>query len=126
MSAYSIDQASDSDQVKISAFHAAEEQSASDDFKNSGVDVPEYRRNVIGEADGSPVVVQTGTGIKVLMEVPRVDIRVGIADMLRFINRFMGSPELKAWLGARDEGEEGNFEELIAFVKVFPFYVGNI
>ena len=39
------------------------------DFKNSGVDVPENLRNVIGVADGSPVVVQTGTGIKVLVEV---------------------------------------------------------
>lgn len=40
-----------------------------EEFKNSGVDVPEDHRNVIGEADGSPVVVQTGSGIKVLVEV---------------------------------------------------------
>lgn len=40
-----------------------------EEFKNSGVDVPEHSRNVIGDADGSPVVVQTGTGIKVLVEV---------------------------------------------------------
>lgn len=39
--------------------------------------------------------------------------------MLRFINRFMGSNELTAWLGAQNEAEEGDFDELIAFVKVF-------
>lgn len=93
-------------------------ESKKDHFRNSGLDVPEYRRNVIGDADGSPVVVQTGTGIKVLVEVPRVDVRVDIADFLRFINRFMGSAELKAYLGARNEDEEGDFDELIAFVKV--------
>ena len=93
-------------------------ESKKDYFRNSGIDVPEYRRNVIGDADGSPVVVQTGTDIKVLVEVPRVDIRVDIADFLRFINRFMGSAELKAYLGARNKDEEGDFDELIAFVKV--------
>ena len=42
---------------------------SNDVFQNSGIDVPENRRNVIGTADGSPVVVQTGTGIKVSIEV---------------------------------------------------------
>jgi hypothetical protein len=95
-----------------------------EEFKNSGVDVAESQRNVIGDADGSPVVVQTGTGIKVLVEVPRVDVRVGIADFLRFVNRLMNSAELKAYLGAEDDADD-EFDELIAFIRAVVARAGK-
>lgn len=67
--AVSVSNASVSDSERVTDASWTEDKTAIDEYKNSGLDVPEYRRNVIGEADGSPVVVQTGTGIKVLVEV---------------------------------------------------------
>ncbi len=62
-----------------------------EEFKDSGVDVPLDERNVIGQEDGSPVVVQTGSGIKILAQVMHIFLqkRKQIHDRLFRFHKLM-------------------------------------
>ncbi len=89
-----------------------------EEYKDSGMDMPESLRNIIGTFDGAPVVVQTGSGIKIVAEIPKVSIDVNMSDLIRFVHVFLSSPELRSYLGARNEKESEELDELLAFIKV--------
>jgi hypothetical protein len=89
-----------------------------EEYQDSGVDMPESLRNIIGTFDGAPVVVQTGSGIKIVAEVPKVNVDISMVDLIRFINVLLASPELRMYLGARNASEEEELDEILAFIKV--------
>lgn len=95
-----------------------------EEYKDSGLDMPESLRNIIGTFDGAPVVVQTGSGIKIVAEIPKVNVNISMVDLIRFVNVLLASPELRVYLGARNQNEEEELDELLAFIKV-QIYLHN-
>jgi hypothetical protein len=45
-------------------------------------------------------------------------VRINIAEAIRFINELIASPSLESYLGAQDEEDALNYDELIAFLRV--------
>ena len=48
-------------------------------------------------------------------------MRVNLAETIRMAEALMNSPELQTFLGAQNEDEVQDLDELVALIKVRPF-----
>jgi hypothetical protein len=50
-------------------------------------------------APGCPILMQTALGIKMMVQVPKAEIVINLANLIRFLGaHFLNHDEFKAWL----------------------------